>query len=269
MTAETILIDTPEDGVRRLTLNRPEALNAFTWPMYQALLDALVAIGDDPSVRAVILTGSGRGFCSGHDLRAAGVNPHAREDRGRIYNNRQSVSALGRIPIAMRGLPQPIICAVNGVVAGVGYTLALASDMTIAARSAKFVNTIHNAATGAELGLSYMMSRAVGSQRAAELLLTARPVPADEAERIGLVLRAVDDDRLMDEALSIARAVAANVPMGIALTKQSLWLNQSAGSLEAAIELEARAVQIAQSTADAAEKRSAFIEKRAPRFTSE
>lgn len=267
--SETILIDTPEEGICRITLNRPDALNAFTWEMYQALLDAFADIRRDPAVRAVILTATGRGFCAGHDLKNAGPSPYHADGMGKAYGNRHSLIALGQIPVAMRNLPQPIICAVNGTVAGVGYTLALASDMTIAVRSAKFVNTIHNAATGAELGLSYMMSRAVGSQRAAELLLTSRPVLADEAERIGLILRCVDDDKLMDEALTIARAVMVNVPMGIWLTKQSLWLNQSAGSLEAAIELENRAVAIAQATEDAKEKRTAFWEKRQPKFTME
>ena len=157
----------------------------------------------------------------------------------------------------------------NGVAAGIGYTLTLAADMAIAARSAKFVNTIHNAATGAELGMSYLLPRAVGSQRAAELLLTARPVLSDEAERIGLVLRTVDDEALMDAVLEVARGIIANVPMGIALTKQSLWLNQTAGSLEMAIELENRAVAIAQATDDAREKRAAFLEKRPPEFTME
>lgn len=267
--SEAILLDTPEEGVRRITLNRPEVLNAFTWDMYEGLLDALADIRRDPAVRAVILTGSGRGFCAGHDLKNAGASPYHPEGMGKAYGNRHSLLGLGQIPLAMRNLPQPIVCAVNGTVAGVGYTLALASDMTIAVRSAKFVNTIHNAATGAELGLSYMMSRAVGSQRAAELLLTSRPVMAEEAERIGLILRAVEDDRLIEEALTIAHGVMANVPMGIWLTKQSLWLNQSAGSLEAAIELENRAVAIAQSTEDAKEKRAAFWEKRPPRFTLE
>ncbi len=265
--SDAIVIDTPEDGVRRITLNRPEVLNAFTWEMYQALLDALADIRQDPTVRVVILTGNGRGFCAGHDLKNAGPSPYHSEGFGKAYGNRHSLIGLGQIPIAMRNLPQPIICAVNGTVAGVGYTLALASDMTIAVRSAKFINTIHNAATGAEMGLSYMMSRAVGSQRAAELLLTSRPVQAEEAERIGLILRAVDDGDLMDEALTIARSVMANVPMGIWLTKQSLWLNQSAGSLEAAMELENRAVAIAQATEDAKEKRTAFLEKRPPHFS--
>jgi enoyl-CoA hydratase len=151
-------------------------------------------------------------------------------------------------------------------VAGVGYTLTLASDMVVAAKSARFVNTIHNAATGAELGLSYLLPRAIGTQRAAELLYTARPVMADEAERIGLVLKVVEDEMLSDAALEIAARIADNVPLGVTLTKQSLWMNQSAGSLELAIELEARAAAMALSTEDAAEKRQAFWEKRQPVF---
>jgi enoyl-CoA hydratase len=157
---------------------------------------------------------------------------------------------------------------VNGAAAGIGYALALAADLCVAGKSAKFVNSIHNAGTGHELGLSYMLPRAVGTQRAAELLLTARPVLAEEAERIGLVLRAVPDDKLLEAALELARGVLVNVPIGVWLTKQSLWLNQGVGSLEAAIELESRAVAIAQSTADAADKRASFMEKRPPKFTN-
>lgn len=263
---DDLLIDTPEAGIRRITLNRPEALNAFTFAMYQGLLGALADVRADPTVRVVILTGSGRAFCAGHDLKAAGDSPWASAGVGKLYNNRAALLGLGQIPVAMRSLPQPIITAVNGTAAGIGYVLALTADMALAARSAKFVNTIHNAATGAELGLSYLLPRAIGSQRAAELLLTARPVLADEAERIGLVLRATDDAQLIEEALVIARGIIANVPLGIALTKQSLWLNQAAGSLEAAIEMENRAVQIAQATEDAIEKRAAFWEKRPPEF---
>jgi len=266
--ADDILIDDIEPGVRRITLNRPETLNAFTFAMYETLIHALEAIGRDPAVRVVLLTGTGRGFCSGHDLRGAGPSPFEPEGLGKLYAGRHNLRSLGSIPVLMRNLPQPVITAVNGTAAGIGYVLALAADMAIAARSAKFVNTIHNAATGAELGMSYLLPRAVGTQRAAELLYTARPVLADEAERIGLVLRAVDDEELIDAALEIARGIIANVPIGIWLTKQSLWLNQAAGSLEAAIELESRAVQIAQSTEDAREKRAAFLEKRTPGFTN-
>jgi len=250
----------------RLTLNRPEALNSFTFDMYAELIELLRGLRHDAVTRAVILTGSGRAFCSGHDLRVSGTAPWAPVDVGTMQYKKFTMTELGQIPVLMRSLPQPVICAVNGAAAGIGYSLALASDMTLAARSAKFVNSIHNAATGHELGMSYLLPRAIGTQRAAEILYTTRPVLADEAERIGLVLRAVDDDQLQDAALELAKGVLNNMPLGVWMTKQSLWLNQSAGSLEAAIEMENRAVMVAQATEDAVEKRKSFLEKRAPDF---
>jgi enoyl-CoA hydratase len=265
-----ILIDRPIDGVQRLTLNRPDAMNAFTFAMYSKLLDILQALRHDAQTRVVILTGSGKVFCAGHDLRNAGSAPWVQDETvGKAYLNRMVVSEINRIPVAMRQAPQPIICAVNGTTAGVGYALALAADLCIAARSAKFVNAFHNAGTGHELGVSYMLPRAVGTQRAAEILLSNRAVFAEEAAQIGMVLRCVPDDQLGDVALELARGILANVPLGVAITKQSLWMNQSAGSLEAAIELESRGVMIAASTADAAEKRKAFFEKRGPKFTGQ
>lgn len=262
-----ILIDEPLAGVRRLTLNRPQQLNAFTFAMYSQLLEALERLRNDSSVRVVILTGSGKGFCAGHDLKSAG-DPAWIDDpqMGKTYRGQYAMAEIARIPPLMRKLPQPVICAVNGAAAGIGYALALSAELCIAAKSAKFVNSFHNAGTGHELGLSYLLPRAVGTQRAAEILLTGRAVLAEEAERIGLVLRAVADEELMDAALELARSILANVPIGVWLTKQSLWLNQAAGSLEAAIELEGRAVAIAQATQDAAEKRAAFLEKRTPAF---
>ena len=261
-----IIEDTPAPGVRRLTLNRPDKLNAFTFAMYAELIAILERLRFDPEARVVLLTGTGRGFCSGHDLAAAGEAAWAAPDLGKAQTVRALVAKLGEIPVRLRGLPQPVICAVNGVTAGVGYALALAADVTLAARSAKFVNAFHNAGTGHELGVSYMLPRAVGAQRAAELLLTSRPVLAEEAAAIGLVLRAVDDAALMDEALALADQMLVNSPIGNALTKQSMWLNAGAGSLEAAIELENRAIFISQSTEDSAEKRQAFLEKRRPQF---
>ena len=262
-----ILVDQPLEGVKRLTLNRPEALNAFTFEMYLELIELLRGLRHDLETRVLILTGAGRAFCSGHDLRAGGAPPWVDPAAGKMQHKKLAITELGQIPVLMRNLPQPIICAVNGAAAGMGYSLALASDLTLAARSAKFVNSIHNAATGHELGMSYLLPRAVGSQRAAEILDTARPVLAEEAERIGLVLRMVDDDKLAQAALDLAGEILVNVPLGIWMTKQSLHLNQSAGSLEAAIELENRAVIVAQSSEDAAEKRKAFLEKRKPRFS--
>jgi enoyl-CoA hydratase len=261
-----ILFERAADGIATLTLNRPEALNAFTFPMYEALIELLESLRHDAQTRVVILTGAGRAFCAGHDLRAPGPAPWVAPGLGKPYANKHSITRIAQIPLLMRSLPQPVIAAVNGAAAGLGFAFALAADLSLAAQSAKFVNSIHNAGTGHELGMSWMLPRAVGTQRAAEILLTARPVLADEAQRIGLVLRAVPDDQLMAEARGLAESICANVPLGVWLTKQSLWLNQGVGSLDAACEIEARAVFMAQATEDAAEKRSSFLEKRPPAF---
>ncbi len=262
-----IVVDEMHPGVVRLTLSRPEQLNAFTIETYGELIGILTKLKHDSSARVVVLTGAGRAFCAGHDLRSSGVPPWLDDtDLGPVYRSRHNMSEMGSIPVLMRQLPQPVIAAVNGPAAGIGFALAVAADMALAAQSAKFVNSIHNVGTGHELGMSYLLPRAVGAQRAAEILLTARPILAEEAERIGMVLRSVPDDQLMEAVLEIARNILANVPMGVWLTKQSLWLNQSAGSLGAAIELESRAVFIARSTEDAAEKRASFLAKRPPIF---
>jgi enoyl-CoA hydratase len=262
----SLVIDRPEEGIERITFNRPEKLNAFNAEMYDGILAEFDRIAFDPSVRVVIITGAGRGFCSGNDLGGMGKLKQLPEGVGRPYASRYMIAILSRIPSAMRALPQPVIAAVNGATAGIGFSLALAADIAVAGHAAKFVNAVHNAGTGAELGMSYMLPRAVGTQRAAEILLTQRPILAQEAADIGLVLKAVPDEALMDETLGLARAMMANVPMGNWVTKQALWANQNAGSLEAAMDYEHRGVFISQSTEDAVEKRSAFIEKRAPTF---
>lgn len=265
--AASIVVDEPTQGVKRITLNRPHVLNAFDFPMYEAFIAALESLRYDQHARVIIITGAGKGFCSGHDTRGGSKPAWVAPGLGRIQTGAFTMGKLGLIPPLMRALPQPIIAAVNGAAAGIGYALALAADLCLVGQSGKFVNVIHNAGTGAELGLSYMLPRSVGAQRAAELLLTARAVGADEAARIGLALRTVPDDALMGEALALADAIAVNSPIGIWLTKQSMWMNQHAGSLEAAIELENRAVLASQSTADAVEKRASAQEKRKPKFT--
>lgn len=265
--SENFLLDDPIEGVRRITINRPESMNAFTFPMYRELLDILEAIKFDPRVRVVILTATGRGFCTGHDLRAGGTADWVPDYVGKAYSSRYAMSVISSIPLALRNLPQPVICGVNGTVAGMAIAFPLACDVSIAASSAKFVNSIHNAGSGAELGLSYLLPRAVGTQRAAELLLTARPVMADEAERIGLVLKTVPDEELQEACLKLAADMVVNVPMGLWVTKQSLWANQNAGSLEQAMEFESRGVFLAQSMEDKTEKQKAFFEKRPPEFT--
>lgn len=262
-----IIRDMPAEGICRLTLNRPEALNALSYAAYEELIAAFEAVRVDSKVRVVILTGAGRAFCAGHDLRGAGEPSWVADGQGKAQWSRAVLAKLGSIPTLMRSLPQPVIAAVNGVTAGAGYSLALAADLTIAARSARFVNAYHNAGTGHELGLSYFLPRVVGAQRAAELLLTGKSVSAEEAAAIGLILRWVEDEQLMAEALALADSIVVNSPIGIALTKQSLWLNADAPSLAAAIEMENRAIFISQSTEDAAEKRLSFFEKRRPVFT--
>jgi len=264
-----IVRDMPVEGLCRLTLNRPDALNSLTFSMYAELVDHLESVRYDHDVRVVLLTGAGRGFCAGHDIRGAGKPDWVAEGLGKAQYQQRVMAKLGQIPVLMRALPQPVICAVNGVTAGAGYPIAIAADMTVAARSAKFVNAFHNAGTGHEMGFSYLLPRLVGLQRAAELMLTGRAIMAEEAERIGLILRCVDDELLMDEAIKLAEAVMANSPIGIAVTKSSLIFNADAQSLEAAIEMENRAIFMSQSTLDTTEKRKAFIEKRKPRFTGE
>ena len=264
-----IMRDMPVDGVCRLTLNRPDALNSLTFAMYGELIDHLEDVRYDHDVRVVVLTGAGRAFCAGHDIRGAGEPDWVAKGLGKAQYQQRVMAKLGQIPLLMRALPQPVICAVNGAAAGAGYPIAIAADMTIAARSAKFVNAFHNAGTGHEMGFSYLLPRLVGLQRAAELMLTGRPVMADEAERIGLILRCVEDAALMEEAVKLAEAVMANSPIGIAVTKRSLQFNADAPSMEAAIEMENRAIYMSQSTRDSAEKRTAFIEKRKPVFIGE
>jgi enoyl-CoA hydratase len=264
---DNFLVDEPVEGVRRITINRPEAMNAFTYEMYKELLAMFEQIKYTPSVRVVILTATGRGFCTGHDLRAGGSPDWVPEGLGKAYQSRLAMNVIAAIPVAMRNLPQPVICGVNGTTAGMALAFPLAADIAVAAQSAKFVNSIHNAGSGAELGLSYLLPRAVGAQRAAEILYTARHILADEAERIGMVLKTVPDEELQEACIEIAQRIVVNVPMGIWVTKQSLWANQNAGSLEQAMEFETRGVFLAQTMEDKAEKQRAFFEKRDPKFT--
>jgi enoyl-CoA hydratase len=267
--ATDVLRDDPAEGVARITLNRPDALNSLTFGMYERLIEAFEAVWFDASVRVVVLTGAGRAFCAGHDVRDGGTADWVDARLGKAQRSRAIMEKICRLPVIMRSLPQPVIAAVNGTAAGAGYSLALAADMCVAARTAKFVNAYHNAGSGHEFGLSYLLPRAVGAQRAAELLLTGRVLPAEEAAAIGMVLRVVDAEALAACVLELADAVAVNSPIGIALTKSSLWMNAHAGSLEQAIELENRGVFMSQTTADTAEKRLSFVEKRRPRFTGQ
>lgn len=267
--SQLFLVDQPAEGVKRVTFNRPEALNSFLSPMYGELIDILAGISVDPSIRVAIITGAGRAFCAGHDVGPeqvpAGWVP---KDIGKAHSILHFMGHLSKIPLLIRSMPQVVIAACNGPVAGFGYTIALACDMAVAAKSAKFVNAFHNAGNGAEGGFSYLLSKAVGSQRAAEIMYTGRQVLSDEAERIGLVLRAVPDEQLMDAVLEIAKNIMVSTPLDIWTTKQTFLNAQEAGSIEQAITFETRAIVMINHTEDTDEKRAARKTKRTPVFKS-
>jgi enoyl-CoA hydratase len=235
--------------------------------MYRTLLEWFRSVQFDADARVVVLTGAGKGFCSGQDLTAGTPPPWAPPNVGNQYRDLYAMQEIRELPLAMRGLPQPVIAAINGPVAGIGMMFALAADIAIASRSARFVNAFHNAGIGSEGGVSYLLPRAVGSQRAAELLFTSRVVEADEAADIGLVLETVPDDDLMPRVLELASSIMANSPLDNWLTKQSLHTNLEAQSFARALDLDTRGVVLSRTTQDTAERRAATSERRPPNYT--
>lgn len=258
----TILVEVDAaSAVATVRLNRPDALNALTVPMKRELVAALRQIERDASVRAVILTGAGRAFCAGQDLRerlepdAAPLGVEVRERYNPIIR-------------AMRGLPKPIVGAINGVAAGAGASLAMACDIRIASEAATFSLAFGRVGLVPDSGATWFLPRLVGATRAAELALLNEPVSATDAVRLGLVGRVVPADQLATEASAVAARLAAGAPRAIALTKRALdaaWDR----SLDATLDYEAHLQDVAGRTKDHAEGLAAFMEKRPPRFTGE
>jgi enoyl-CoA hydratase len=225
-----VLVDRPVKEVAVVTLNRPERMNAMAFDVMVPFRDALVELGHDNAVRAVVLTGAGDGFCSGADQESAGVPPHV-EGLTRPTYALRSMELLEDIVLTLRRLHQPVIAAVNGAAIGGGLCLALACDLRLAAPTAYFrAAGINNGLTASELGLSFLLPRAVGSTRAAEIMMTGRDVPADEAERIGLVSSLHDD--AVAAAVETGQRIATMSQPGIELTKKSLHAGIAASSLE-------------------------------------
>jgi enoyl-CoA hydratase len=266
----TVRREQVRSGITLLTLDRPDRLNAMSRELVSDLHDALDEIAADRDCRVVVLTGAGRGFCSGLDLKetgaAAGSVVGDRDD-GPPAGMRVQQHIATLIP-QLRRLPQPVIAAVNGPATGGGLALALACDVRIAAESSRFnVAFIRVGLSGCDIGVSYLLPRLIGASRAFELMLTGRMIDAVEADRIGLVLKVVPDTDVLDAALETAELIRANSPFGVWMTKEVMWSNLEAGSLQAAIDLENRTQLLASHTGDLAEAMTAFMEKRPPNFT--
>ncbi len=249
-----------EAGVFTVTLNRPDKLNAFNPEMHQLLRKALERALDDAAVRAVLLTGAGRGFCAGQDLSERNVAADAPIDLsvslGSHYN-----------PLVrrLRELPKPVVCAVNGVAAGAGANIALACDLVIAARSASFVQSFARLGLVPDSGGTWLLPRLVGGARAMGLALLGDKLPARQAEEWGLIWKVVDDDKLLQEANAIAALLAEGPTRGYGLVKKAF--NASWGnSLDAQLDLERDLQREAGLTQDYREGVTAFMQKRKPQY---
>ena len=228
-----VLIDRPAPGVALVTLNLPERMNSMSFEVVLPLRERLRELSDDNEVRAVVLTGAGRGFCSGADQSGErGRMPHL-GGLTRTSVGLRAMEVLDDLVLTLRRLHQPVIAAVNGPAIGGGLCLALACDIRLAADTAFFrAAGINNGLTASELGLSYLLPRAIGSSRAFEIMLTGRDVGADEAERIGLVSSVVPAEELVPAAVEIGTRIAGWSRPGVELTKRTLWSGLDAGSLE-------------------------------------
>jgi 2-(1,2-epoxy-1,2-dihydrophenyl)acetyl-CoA isomerase len=250
-----------EEAVATITLDRPAALNALTIPMKLELLDALRRVEADRGVRAVILTGSGRAFCAGQDLkeRLEPGAPTLGEELRERYNP---------IVRAIRTMPKPILAAVNGVAAGAGASLAFACDLRIASEAASFVLAFGRIGLLPDSGATWLLPRLVGLPRALAMSLLNDPLSATEAERHGLVTKVVLSDALAYESKALARRLADGAPLGLAFTKRALYEGQDL-EFDASLEQEASLQDVAGRTADHREGMAAFIDKRPPRFRGE
>jgi 2-(1,2-epoxy-1,2-dihydrophenyl)acetyl-CoA isomerase len=252
-------IDFKADGaVATITLNRPDRLNSFTRAMHAELRDALANLGD---ARVVVLTGAGRGFCAGQDLNDRAVSPGESVDLGDTVN--ECWNPLIR---TLTTLPQPVIARVNGVAAGAGANIALASDIVVAAKSAKFIQSFSAIGLIPDSGGTWVLPRLVGQARALGLALTGDPLPAETAAEWGLIWKAVDDAALDAEVADIAKRLANLPPLGLSAIKEMIrasWQH----SLDEELELQAGTMRRLGFTEDYREGVAAFLEKRPPKFT--
>ena len=250
-----------EQGVATLTLNRPDQLNSFNAQMHKEVRDALKQIRQNAEVRCLLITGAGRGFCAGQDLGDRNVAPgSAAPDLGESME--KNYNPLIR---ALRDLPMPVICAVNGVAAGAGANIALACDITLAAKSASFIQAFCKIGLVPDSGGTWTLPRAVGMARAKALALLGDRLSAEQAEQWGMIWRCIDDADLQDEALKLARHLATQPTYGLALIKRAMNASAS-NSLDEQLDLERDLQRLAGRSEDYREGVAAFMAKRTPEF---
>lgn len=257
--SDAVLVER-DGGVVTLTLNRPDVRNAMTVELTDAFTEAVASLRGDPDVRCVVVTGAGKAFCAGGDL--SWVQPGPDAD---VPSIRAKMRAFYPRFLAIRALDVPTIAAVNGAAIGAGLCVAMACDLRIAAQDAKLSTAFLRLGMHPGMAATYLLTRLVGTARAAELFFTARTIDGTEAERLGLVNRAVPSDRLQEEARSLAREIAVNAPIPMGMTKRALYLAERA-DLETMLEYEGLAQPITMATADLLEGLEAVKAKRAPRF---
>ena len=251
-----------KDRIATLTLNRPERLNALGDTLREELYDAVIKAGADPAVGVIVITGAGRGFCSGGDVKSMSE----RDQSGQAAAMDERLAPVrDRCILAMRDCPKPIIAAVNGAAAGAGMNLALACDMRIASTAAKFSQAFVKRGLAPDWAGSYFLPRVVGIAKACEMIFTAEAIDAAEALKLGIVNAVVAPEELMPAAYKLAGKIAAGPPVAIALSKRAIYHNQEV-DLRAALEFETFAQSICKDTEDFKEGVKAFVEKRAPAF---
>jgi enoyl-CoA hydratase len=266
---QLVVVTKPQPHTSVVTLNRPERLNAMSIELVIQLDEALRAVADDNDTYVVVLTGSGRAFCSGLDLKDYGVIPNIDGlTVGRIAA--RSMRYYSRLILTLRRMPQPVLAAIKGPAYGGGMCLSLAAEMRIAGESAEFNATgIVNGLTSTELAASWLLPRLIGAAHSNDLLLTGRRIDAQEALRMGLVSRVLPDDELLPATLEIAARMCEFSPYGLQMTKDIIWVNLENPSLEAAIEIEDRNQLMLGFTENLQEAIRSFDQKRDPVYTDE
>lgn len=266
-TYKSLLVQEPEPGIAVVTINRADRLNAFDYATVEEIHACLTGFESDNRTRVVILTGAGRGFSAGTDLKSS------RSADGEPINVSKQMRAqryIADMVLHMRRIPQPIIAAINGVAAGGGFSLTMAADIRIAVQSARFVcSYINIGLSSGEIGSTYFLPRLIGLSRAADLLYTGRTMDAEEAARIGYVSRVVPDGEALNAALETARVMLEKAPFGLRMTKEVLNQSIDAQSLEAALYMENRTQTLAVMSGDFREGARAFTEKRKPKYETE